>query len=173
MVANSTLTGIERPVHDDEIIVSKTDAKGRITYCNDVFIRLAGYSERELIGQAHNIIRHPSMPRCIFKLLWETIASGKELFAYVVNRSKNGDHYWVLAHVTPDFDASGAIIGYHSFRRSTSRAAIAVVEQLYARLLAEEGRHAERKVGQQAASALLATILADKGISYDEFVLSL
>ena len=172
-MANPTLTGIERPIHDDEIVVSKTDVKGRITYCNDVFLRLAGYSERELIGQPHNIIRHPSMPRCIFKLLWDSIEAGKEIFAYVVNRANNGDHYWVFAHVTPDADESGATAGYHSCRRSAPRRAVAAVEELYARLLAEEARHTDRKAGLEAASAMLAKTLAEKGVSYDEFVLGL
>jgi PAS domain S-box-containing protein len=95
------LTGVERTFVENEIIVSKTDLKGRITYANDVFIKLAGFTETELLGQPHSIIRHPEMPRCVFKLLWDTIAEGGEIFAYVVNRSKNGDHYWVFAHVTP------------------------------------------------------------------------
>ena len=110
-------TGIESHFGKDEIIVTKTDRKGLITYANDVFQRVSGYSEEELIGQQHNIIRHPDMPRCVFKLLWDTIEGGKEIFAYVVNLSKNGNHYWVLAHVTPTFDAGGRIIGYHSNRR--------------------------------------------------------
>jgi PAS domain S-box len=101
------LTGVERTFGTDEIIVSKTDPKGRIIYANEVFLRLAGYAESEIIGQPHSIIRHPDMPRCVFKLLWDTVQSGNEIFAYVVNRSKNGDHYWVLAHVTPTFDGQG------------------------------------------------------------------
>ena len=102
------LTGVERFFDKDEIIVSKTDLKGRMTYCNDVFLRIAGYTEQELLGQPHSIIRHPDMPRCVFKLLWDTIGAGKEIFAYVINRAKNGDHYWVLAHVTPSRDPDDA-----------------------------------------------------------------
>ena len=102
-MADQYLSGVERVLRDDEIVVSKTDTKGRITYCNDTFIRMAGYSEPELMGQPHSIVRHPAMPRCAFKLVWDTIEAGKEVFAYVINRAKNGDHYWVFAHVTPDF----------------------------------------------------------------------
>ncbi|MDO8608191.1 MAG: PAS domain-containing protein [Phaeospirillum sp.] len=167
------LSGTERTVRDDEIIVSKTDTKGRITYCNDTFMSLSGYKESELIGQPHSIIRHPAMPRCAFKLVWDTIESGKEVFAYVINRSKNGDHYWVFAHVTPDLDDSGKIVGYHSFRRSVSRQAVAAVEPLYATLLAEEARHSDSKVGMNAAFQMLVSLLDDKGVSYDQFILGL
>lgn len=172
-MAGLHLTGVERVVRDDEIIVSKTDTKGRITYCNDTFMSMAGYKESELIGQPHNIIRHPAMPRCAFKLVWDTIESGKEVFAYVINRSKNGDHYWVFAHITPDLDDTGKIVGYHSFRRSVDRNAIAAVEPLYSKLLAEEARHSDRKTGMDTAFQILVSHLAEKGISYDQFVLSL
>jgi PAS domain S-box-containing protein len=172
-MSETSLTGVERTFRDDEIIVSKTDLKGRMTYCNDVFLRLASYSEAELIGQPHSLIRHPHMPRCVFKLLWDTIAEGKEIFAYVVNRSRNGDHYWVFAHVTPDLDEQGAIVGYHSNRRTAESKARAVIEPLYAALLAEEGRHGDRKAGLTASTQMLLNVLGEKGVSYDQFVLSL
>ena len=78
---NPSLTGVERHFDDDEIIVSKTDLKGRITYGNRVFFRLAGYTEKECLGQPHSLIRHPEMPRCIFKLLWDTVEDKQEIFA--------------------------------------------------------------------------------------------
>ena len=115
--ARPHLTGVERTFGDDEIIVSKTDTKGRITYANRVFQQVAGYTEDELLGKAHSIVRHPDMPRCVFKFLWDTIGAGNEVFAYVLNKAKNGDHYWVFAHVTPTFDDHGRIISYHSNRR--------------------------------------------------------
>jgi len=101
------LTGVERFFDADEVIVSKTDLKGRITYANRVFQRVAGYGEAELMGAPHSIVRHPAMPRCVFKLLWDTLEAKQEIFAYVINRARNGDHYWVFAHVTPSFDAGG------------------------------------------------------------------
>ena len=97
-------TGRERVFGEDEIIVSKTDLQGRITYANSVFLRVAGYAEEDVLGQPHSMIRHPGMPRAVFKLLWETIAGGREIFAYVKNLARDGDHYWVFAHVTPSFD---------------------------------------------------------------------
>ncbi|MDH3236791.1 MAG: PAS domain-containing protein, partial [Alphaproteobacteria bacterium] len=113
----TTPTGREVFFDRDDLIVSKTNLKGHITYANDIFCDIAGYTEADVIGQPHNMIRHPDMPRCVFKLLWDTIQAGAEIFAYVVNMAKNGDHYWVLAHVTPSYDANGSIIGYHSTRR--------------------------------------------------------
>ena len=84
-----------------ELIVSKTDLKGRITYANRLFCKVAGYREAELIGQPHSIIRHPDMPRSVFRLMWDTIEDRREIFASVKNMASNGDHYWVFAHVTP------------------------------------------------------------------------
>ena len=88
-----SLTGIERRFGDNELIVIKTDARGIITYANNLFLRLAGMSQQQALGAPHNCVRHPQMPRSVFKLLWDTVGSGKEIFAYVVNRSMNGDHY--------------------------------------------------------------------------------
>lgn len=167
------LSGVERRLGAEEIIVSKTDLKGRITYANRVFQRIAGYSEEELLGKAHNIVRHPGMPRCVFKYLWDTIAAGQEVFAYVVNRSKNGDHYWVFAHVTPSFDARGEIVGYHSSRRAPKRGAVEEISKVYDVLLAEERRHATPREQWGASIPVLLKFLADRGVSYDEFIFKL
>ena len=174
MAKDAKLTGVERFFDDDEIIVSKTDLKGKLTYVNDVFLRLASYSEKECVGQPHNMIRNPEMPRCIFKLLWDTIQDGREIFAYVVNRSANGDHYWVLAHVTPSRDGSGNLIGFHSNRRVPNRKVLdETIIPLYKQLLAEEGRHANAKDGMEASMKMLTGLYADKGIEYDEFISAL
>ena len=166
-------TGVERFFGRDEIIVSKTDPRGRITYANRVFLHIAGYEEREVLGQPHSIVRHPDMPRCVFKLLWDTIEAGREIFAYVKNMAKNGDHYWVFAHVTPTFDESGKIIGYHSSRRCPERSAIAAVAPLYEALLQEERRAGGGREGMLAATAVLQGELGKRGIEYDEFAFSL
>lgn len=163
-------TNKERTFADDEIIVSKTDTKGRLTYVNDVFCKVGLYTESELLGQPHSIVRHPDMPRCVFKLLWDTLESGKEIFAYVKNMAKNGDHYWVLAHATPSFDSRGGIVGFHSNRRVPDRAAVAQVERLYAKLLAEENRHADRRQGMQASHDMLVAFLREQKMEYDQFI---
>ena len=169
-----TLTGNERFFKSDEIIVSKTNLKGQITYCNDVFVRVAGYSENELLGKPHSIIRHPGMPRCVFQFMWDTLEKGQEIFAYVINRCKNGDHYWVNAHVTPSRDLSGRIVGYHSNRRVPEKAIVTQhIEPLYETLLAEEQRHANRKEGLRASTTLLLKTLEETGMAYDEFIATL
>ncbi|MAU41650.1 MAG: chemotaxis protein [Kordiimonas sp.] len=158
---------------DGELIVSKTDLKGHITYANDVFMRVSQFDEHELIGQPHSVIRHPDMPRCVFKLLWDTISQGGEVFAYVKNIARNGDYYWVFAHVTPTFDEGGNIIGYHSNRRSPDRHAVEVMSVLYAHLLKEERRHSNAKDGLNAGFQMLSNILETQGIPYDEFIFTM
>ena len=166
-------TGQEKTFRPDQIIVSKTDPQGRLTYVNRLFVEISGYAEEQLIGQPHNIIRHPDMPRSVFRLLWDRIGAGEEIFAYVVNLSADGGHYWVLAHVTPTFDGAGRIVGYHSNRRTADREAVAVIRDLYARLAAEESRHSSTRDAVEAGKALLESELAAAGQTYDEFVWSL
>ena len=119
------------------------------------------------------MIRHPDMPRSVFKFMWDTLAAEKEIFAYVVNMAKNGDHYWVFAHVTPTFGADGRAIGYHSNRRVPDPAPVARVKDIYAALLAEERRHSDKRVQLEAGTALLLKTLQGTGMAYDEFVWSL
>lgn len=159
-------------MRESDFIVSKTDPTGRIIYGNEIFIEFSGYSEEELLGTQHNIIRHPDMPRGVFKFLWDTIATGKEVFAYVKNMAKDGSFYWVFANVTPDVDHSGKIIGYLSVRRAPRRAAINVVEGLYKQMLEVE-RKAGPKDACNASLNLLVSVLKDKGVTYDQLVLSL
>lgn len=162
----------EKLMREEDFIVSKTDLKGRITYGNRIFIEFSGYSERELLGSQHNIIRHPDMPRGVFKFLWDTLAAEKECFAYVKNMAKDGSFYWVFANITPSYDPAGPVDGYFSVRRSPERAAVDVMTDLYRAMLEEE-----RKAGPRDAPAAslewLGGVLAQKGMSYEEFVLSL
>lgn len=167
------IAGNERVMADEDIIVSKTNLKGHLVYANDRFLDIADFSMAEVLDKPHSIVRNDVMPRCIFKLLWETIRSGQEIFAYVVNCTKGGDHYWVLAHVTPSFNAKGELTGYHSNRRKPTASAIQEIRSLYKALLDEEARHANRKEGLEASSRMLDFILEGKGLSYDRFVLAL
>ena len=166
-------TGRESPFDENEIIVSKTDLKGWITYANDVFQRVSGYTAKELLGQPHSIIRHPDMPRCVFKLLWDRIEAKEEIFAYVLNMAKNGDYYWVFAHVTPSFDAAGKVVGYHSNRRKPDAAQVAKIAPIYRALLEQERAAPDRKVGMQQAHDWLFADLRGKGVSYDQFAFAL
>ena len=167
-----TPTAIERVMREDDFIVSMTDPKGRITYGNRVFIEFSGYSEQELLGTQHKIIRHPDMPRAVFKLLWDKISNKEECFAYVKNMSKDGGFYWVFTNVTPTFDPAGNITGYFSVRRKPKLSGIEAVTPLYAAML-----EAEQKAGPanaiEASGKLLADVLKQKGLSYDELVLAI
>ncbi len=166
------ITDTERFFDDDEIIVSKTDLKGYITYANKVFLSIADFTEKEVLGQPHSLIRHPSMPRSIFKLLWETLEKKQEIFAYVKNRAKNGDHYWVIAHVTPSKDKEGNIVGYHSNRRVPARKTLnETIIPLYNDLLSEENQD-NRKQGLENSYSKLTSLLASKDLEYDEFIAS-
>jgi PAS domain S-box-containing protein len=166
-------TGREIRFGDEEIIVSKTDLKGHITYANSVFVKASGFTEAELLGKPHNIIRHPDMPACVFQLLWEVLQQRREIFAYVLNMAKDGGHYWVFAHVTPSLDPAGNHVGYHSNRRVPFPDALPAVKALYAQLLAEEKKYLNRQEAMQASSRILRDLLKKQGQSYGEFVFGL
>lgn len=126
------VTQRERPYRDDELIISRTNKGGMITYINDYFCEISGYTEEELIGQPHNIIRHPDMPAAAFKDFWDTIQKGLPWTGTIKNYAKGGDHYWVQAHVAPLRDTKGDITGYLSVRRKPTREQIANAERDYA-----------------------------------------
>ena len=167
-----TPTAVERVLRDDDFIVSKTDLKGRITYGNRIFIEFSGYPERELLGVQHNIIRHPDMPRAVFKLLWDTLQDRRECNAYVKNMAKDGSFYWVFANITPSFDLDGKVIGYFSVRRKPKASALKTVSELYRAMLAAEQRAGARDA-IAASTKILNDLLAEKGASYDELVLAI
>ncbi len=172
MSRDSFLTGNEVTFHDDDIIVSKTNLKGHLTYANKLFLDIAGYTEQEVIGKPHNIIRHPDMPRVIFKMLWDTVRDGNEVFAYVINRCKNGDHYWVYAHITPSRDMNGKITGYHSNRRVPQLDILnQTIIPLYRQLKQAEDL-ADRKQGLLNSENLMSGYLADQQLAYDEFIMT-
>lgn len=165
-------TGKELVMRETDFIVSKTDTKGRLTYGNETFIEFSGFTEAELLGQQHNIVRHPDMPRGVFKFLWDNLAQGKEVFAYVKNMSKDGSFYWVFANVTPDYDAGGNIIGYFSVRRAPKRSALTVIESLYRQMLAAE-QQAGARDACDASLRLLMNVLQEKGMSYEQLILAI
>jgi PAS domain S-box-containing protein len=168
----STPTGRERTFPEDEIIVSKTDVQGRITYVNETFSRVSGYSEHDVLGAPHSVVRHPDMPRSVFKLAWDRIQMGHEIFAYVVNLAKNGDHYWVIAHITPTRDEGGRIVGFHSNRRVPDSGGRDIARGIYAELLTIERRERSKAAGMEAATTHLLAMLDKQRVTYDEFVFS-
>lgn len=127
----------EKPFPKGKLIVSRTDKAGIITHANQAFIDMSGYTEEELIGQPHYILRHPEMPSAAYQDLWETIEQEKKWHGYVKNLCKDGCYYWVYATIVPNV-RQGEIVGYSSVRREPSRAKIAEAEALYQKLLREE-----------------------------------
>lgn len=156
----------EKKFSKDELLVTKTDTQGVITYANNGFMDIVGMSEDELLGSPHNIIRHPDMPKVIFKYLWDYLRNEHEIHAYVKNLCKDGSYYWVFANVTPSYN-NGKVIGYHSARKCPRREAIAIIEPLYKTLL-----EAEKRGGISESEKVLSELLKEKGVEYEEFILS-
>ncbi len=147
MRINQPVTNREVELTDKHLIVSKTDLKGRITYVNQDFLDVSGFPESELIGEPHNLVRHPDMPSEAFKDLWETLKAGRPWTGYVKNRCKNGDYYWVLANATPLWE-NGQVVGYLSVRRRATREAIAAHEEVYRMFREKRQGRLQIKLGQ-------------------------
>ncbi|HNQ75594.1 MAG TPA: PAS domain S-box protein, partial [Pseudothauera hydrothermalis] len=133
MRRNLPVTGKEIELPENLTFVTQTDLKGRITEANDAFCTITGFCRAELIGQPHNLVRHPDVPPALFEQLWRTLAAGRPWRGVIKNRVKNGDHYWVEAFVTP-VRRGGEIIGHLSVRHPASPRQVAEAERLYARL---------------------------------------
>ncbi|MDP3640823.1 MAG: PAS domain-containing protein [Alphaproteobacteria bacterium] len=167
------ITNVEKTFGKNELIVSRTDSKGLLVYCNRLFLNISGYSETELLGKPHSVIRHPDMPKAVFKLLWEYIQQGNEIFTYVKNLCKDRSYYWVLAHVTATFNDKNEIIGYHSNRRSPNKSSIEKISAIYADLLEmENSAQSSTEVLKKSYSTLL-NITSKKGEDYNEFILKI
>ena len=153
---------------EDDLIVSKTDLQGKITYGNEHFIKISSYDESELLGAPHNILRHEDMPQVVFKLLWERIQNKNHINAFVKNKTKHGDYYWVFANVTASLDNNHELMGYYSVRRKPSSKALEYIKPLYEELL-----QAERSGGVTRSFEVLHEKLAREGVSYDQLVVNL
>jgi PAS domain S-box-containing protein len=159
-------TGVEVKVDPKKLIVSKTDMKGKIIYGNDYFTEVSGYKESELIHAPHSILRHPSMPKAIFHLMWQYLQSGRNIMAVVKNMTKYGNHYWV----TTDFDIKRNSITekpeyYIAFRQAAPRHVVQEMEKIYTKLLEIEYDH-----GMEASILYFEAFLEEKGMNYDQFI---
>jgi len=143
MRVNLPVTNNEYDYPGNELLMSTTDKQGHMTHCNAAFARVSGYSMDELMGQPHNMVRHPDMPPEAFKDLWATIGNGRSWCGIVKNRRKNGDHYWVRANVTP-LVVNGKPQGYMSVRAKPTREEVRAAEALYAKI------RQEREAGEQS-----------------------
>ena len=161
-------TGIERLMSPGKVIVSRTDLRGVILDGNHAFTEYSGYAKSELIGAPHSIIRHPDMPRALFKLMWTEIQAQREIFLFVKNLAKDGSHYWAIAQVMPEI-ASGKTVGYLSFRRCPSRRGVDLFDSLYQKILAEE-RRLGGDAGMEAGLQMLTDALNAMGDTYQALI---
>jgi len=157
-------TDEEHEVKNIDIIVSKGDAEGNIKYANPVFFKLAGYTQSELIDKPHSIIRHPDMPKIIFKHLWENLKLGKDVKTFVKNLSKDGGYYWVFAYIRVANNPDGSFRNYVSTRKSMSLNAKHIIDSLYKSLV-----EAESLGGVEESQKVLEAFLEENGGNLDSF----
>lgn len=162
----------EVTLKDDDLIVSKTDKKGKITYANRSFMQISGYSEQMLLGHPHNLIRHSDMPRGVFRLMWQMLQNGEEFFGFVKNRCLDGGFYWVFANVTADLDEHGQLQGYFSVRRQPPREALLVCEEIYRNMREIEAQYSGNQGIDRSMNWLLEQVEA-MAPSFNEAMLSL
>ncbi len=148
-----------------KFIVSKTDTKGNILFVNKNFSEISGYSEEELMGMPHNVLRHPDMPRSIFFLVWNSLKSGREVSGVVKNLAKSGEYYWVIADFSIKLNNQGEIESFTAFRRAAPNQVIEEIETLYETMLEIEKKH-----GIKGSLSYLESFLEEKHMSYDEFL---
>lgn len=166
-------TQIERRLGDEDFIVSKTDPTGRITYANRIFMEIAGYTESELLGVQHNIIRHPDMPRGVFRFMWDTLKAGQEFFGFAKNMCADGGYYWVFANITPDYDRNGQLQGYYSVRRKPPQAAIDTLWPIYQQMLQIESNCSAKEAPDKSLAYLFDVVRQTGAKNYDSLILSL
>ena len=159
-----TPTDVEHEVTPVDMIVSKSDEEGNITYTNPIFMKISGYTKGELLDQPHSILRHPDMPKVIFKYLWENIKEGKEVHAFVKNLCKDGEFYWVLAQVRVAKNPDGSFRNYVSTRKNVLPKAKEAISGLYAKLL-----EIEKSEGVDASEKALMDFLDENGVTPDTF----
>lgn len=159
-----TPTDVEHEVTSVDMIVSKGDEKGNITYTNPIFMKISGYTQGELLDKPHSILRHPDMPKVIFKYLWDNIKEGKEVIAYVKNLCKDGGYYWVLAQVRVAKNPDGSFRNYVSTRKNVTEGTKEIIGNLYAKLL-----KIEQEDGVEASEKALMDFLAENGQSPETF----
>jgi len=148
-----------------DVLVTRTNHSGIINYANDTFVKVTGFSEAEIIGKPHNIIRHKDMPKAVFYLMWKNIKKRKNITAIVKNNTKNGDYYWVATDFRHEEDFSGAIKNYVAFRRPINKDNIAVIEKLYSKLL-----EIEESDGMEVSVKYFNDYLKDIDMSYNQFI---
>jgi len=156
----------EIKLNNKRYIVSKTDAAGIIEYGNDYFVEISGYTEAELIGKPHSIVRHPDMPKVVFKMMWDRIKHAQNIMAVVKNLSKDGSYYWVVTEFEPKVDPiTNEIISHTAFRKAASQEAIDTMASIYQKLI-----EIEKDGGMEASEKYLRGFLEENNTTYDDFI---
>lgn len=168
-----TPTNHRRELGAEDFIVSKTDTSGRITYANRTFMEISGFPESRLLDVQHNIIRHPDMPRGVFRFMWNTLKSGNEFIGFAKNLCADGGYYWVFFNITPDYDKDGKLHGYYSVRRQPPQSALDVLIPVYKEMLAIEKRTSVKEAPDKSIDYLVDVITQTGATSYDSLVLNL
>ena len=159
-MARPTPTSNEIEIKSVDIVVSKADEEGNIEYANPIFYKLSGYNKRELTFAPHSILRHPDMPKVVFKYLWQELKKGNEVYAFVKNLTKDGSFYWVFAYVRPALNPDGSLRNYVSTRKVMSPNARKIIEPLYEKLL-----EIEKSDGVEASEKALIEVLDGKAFN--------
>ena len=172
MNTKTVLTKREVSFPDDKLLISKTNANGIITYFNTIFLQVSGFSEAELIGQPHSIVRHPDMPRVIFKMLWDTLKQHREFNGYFKDMTKTGETFWVFVTITPSYNLDHQLNGYYMVCRKPEDEKLEYIKGFYQELKEiEEQSNSEEGLNQSLFK--LNTVLNARECGYDEFILSI
>ncbi|SJN55593.1 Aerotaxis receptor [Vibrio ruber DSM 16370] len=156
----------------NELIITKTDLQGKITYANRTFMRVANYVEADLLGRDHNLIRHPSMPRGVFYGLWHALKSGTEFFGFVKNYTSDKNYYWVFANITPDRIGTD-VVGFYSVRRVAPKDAVQTIEGIYQKMRELE-QATERKQAPEVSWRWLVDLIHQQyHMEYEEYIIDL
>jgi len=163
------VTNTETFLQPNDLIISRSDLQGTVIQCNSLLATLSGWSKEELLGSNHNVLRHPDMPKVLFKITWDAIKAKKEFYGYIKNLRKDGGFYWTFAYITADINENGEITGYTSYRRFAPELTIAAIEPIYKILI-----EAEEQGGLETSDPLFKTYLEKTGFgSYDKLIVDL
>lgn len=165
---HTTPTDKETVLSDDDFIVSKTDLKSKITYGNQYFLKISGWSEEDLIGAPHNILRHPDVPQVAFKILYEKLDNDEEFFGFVKNLKKDGGYYWVFASISCAYDTNGNKVGYYAVRRKPIDGFKKIIEPIYQKLV-----EIEKSGGMDASYEAVQNLLKEKGLEFNQLMLGI
>lgn len=174
MHASSVTPNQEEAIfHEDELMVTQSNLRGQLIYCNDIYCRVMEVSTAEALGQTINFSWHPDMPISLVKRIMDTDPTGRELFLYIKHITKSGKFVWVLVQISPLFNKDNQHIGYNSVRRHVKPEVVSQIADLYRSIKSEEQRHPDPDKASHAGELLLNTMLIDQGHNYPEFIWSI